>query len=159
MRTGQTGPMWMAIRPGGISGAGRWRGAAGFTMVEVIVIVVILGILATIIVPRLYQRIAGARQGTAETNAATLAKQMALLIADLGRVPEPGTPITILWENPGDPAWKGPYVSNPDQLKDPWGNYFVLVIPGQKNVDFDVVSYGSDGRPGGEGEAADIRKP
>jgi general secretion pathway protein G len=49
-----------------------------------------------------------------------------------------------------------PYLDNADQLIDPWGNRYVIVIPGEVNVDFDIVSYGSDGERGGEGDAADI---
>lgn len=134
-----------------------WR---GFTIIEVIVIVVILGVLAAFVAPRLLKRIGGAKQSTAASSAATLANQVVGMAADMGRFPDPGTPITILYENPGEGSkWDGPYVQNPDQLKDPWGNYFILIVPGSKNVDFDVVSYGADGQPGGEGENADIVKP
>jgi general secretion pathway protein G len=67
-----------------------------------------------------------------------------------------------LWEKPGgldEGQWKGPYVDSIDQLKDPWGALFVLVVPGRKNVDFDIVSYGADKAPGGDGDNADITKP
>jgi general secretion pathway protein G len=50
----------------------------------------------------------------------------------------------------------GPYLNSADDLLDPWGNEYVLVVPGEVNFDFDIVSYGSDGQPGGEGEAGDI---
>lgn len=132
----------------------------GFTMIEVIVMIVILGVLAAVIAPRLLQRIGGAKQATAASNASGLAALVHGMAADMGKMPDAGTSITILWESPGEnTGWKGPYVSNPDQLKDPWGNLFVLVIPGHKNVDFDVVSYGFDGQPGGDGENEDIVKP
>jgi len=132
----------------------------GFTIIEVIVIVVILGILAAVIAPRLIQRIGGARQGAAESSAASLATAVKIMTADMGKMPDPGTTVEILWTNPGEASgWKGPYVDNPDQLKDPWGRLYVLVVPGAKNVDFDIVSYGADGQPGGEGENADIVKP
>ena len=133
---------------------------AAFTIIEVIVIVVILGVLAAVIAPRLFQRIGGARQGAAAANAATIATQLKIMAADMGRIPESGATVAVLMENPGEGSgWKGPYLDNADQLKDPWGNMFVLVIPGQKNADFDVVSYGKDGQPGGEGEDEDIIKP
>jgi general secretion pathway protein G len=131
-----------------------------FTIIEVIVIVVILGVLAAVIAPRLIHRIGGAKQSTAAANAASLATAMKTLMADLGHTPESGAAITILWESPGEATgWKGPYVDNRDALKDPWGNDFILRIPSQKNVDFDIVSYGADGQPGGEGENEDIVKP
>ena len=65
----------------------------------------------------------------------------------------------ILWERPTNVAegtWKGPYVQALDDLKDPWGNLFVLRVPGQVNVDFDVVSLGADGQEGGEGDNEDV---
>ena len=131
-----------------------------FTIIEVIVIVVILGVLAAVIAPRLIGQIGNSKQKAAASNAAVLATSIKIMSTDIGRIPEPGTPITVLWESPGEGSgWKGPYVDNADQLKDPWGNLFVLVVPGQKNKDFDVVSYGGDGQPGGEGENEDVIKP
>ncbi len=132
----------------------------GFTLVEIIVVIIILGVLATLIAPRLIGRVGQAKSSTAGANAASLSSAMQTLVADLGKIPE-GATIDILFEKPSEnaDAWKGPYVNNPDQLKDPWGRKFTLVIPGQKNVDFDVVSYGADGKPGGTGDDADIVKP
>lgn len=139
----------------------RATARGGFTIIEVIVIVVILGVIAAVIAPRLLGRIGQSKQAVAAANAASLATQVKLFIADHG-MPQGGASIAILWERPsniesGD--WKGPYVDNEDQLDDPWGRPFVLLIPGQKNVDFDVVSYGADGQPGGSGEDADVIKP
>lgn len=142
------------------AGAAQRTDRGGFTIIEVIVIVVILGVLAAVITPRLMRHIGGAKQSTAAANAASLASAVKVMQAEMGKLPDPGTSITILWENPGEgTGWKGPYVDNADALKDPWGNQFVLVIPGRKNFDFDIVSYGADGQPGGEGDNEDIVKP
>ena len=130
----------------------------GFTIIEVIVIMVILGVIAAVIAPRLLSRVGQSRQTVAKTNAESLARAMSGYALDCG-MPDAGSPITILMERPAsvaEGAWKGPYVNNPDELRDPWGNEFQLVIPGQINVDFDIVSYGKDGQSGGEGENADI---
>jgi general secretion pathway protein G len=128
-----------------------------FTIIEVIVIVVILGVIAAVIAPRLLSRVGQSKQAVARSNAESLATAMRLFIADNG-MPESGASITILIEKPsnveGD-KWK-PYVDNADALKDPWGNLYQLVIPGSVNVDFDIVSYGKDGQPGGDEENADI---
>jgi general secretion pathway protein G len=135
------------------------RGA--FTLVEAIVVIVILGVLAAVIAPRLIGRIGQSKQAVAQSNAAALATAARSFLIDCSRIPD-GAGIDILWERPSDvdqAAWKGPYVENADLLKDPWGRKYLLIVPGQKNVDFDVVSYGADGKPGGEGEDADIRKP
>ena len=130
----------------------------GFTIIEVIVIVVILGVIAAVIAPRLLSRVGQSRQAVAKTNAESLARAMSGYALDCG-MPDAGAPLTVLLERPAsvaEGAWKGPYVNNPDELRDPWGNEFQLVIPGQVNFDFDIVSYGKDGQPGGEGENSDI---
>ena len=61
--------------------------------------------------------------------------------------------------NVDETKWKGPYVQNAENLLDPWGKKYDLKVPGTKNIDFDIVSYGADGQPGGEGENADVVKP
>lgn len=133
----------------------------GFTIIEVIVIVVILGVIAALIAPRLFSRVGQSKQAVANANAASLANAMRLFLADHGK-PDAGASISILWERPANIAedkWE-PYVENADALKDPWDHPFMLVIPGNKNVnDFDIVSYGADGQPGGTGEDADVIKP
>lgn len=131
-----------------------------FTIIEVIVIVVILGVIAAVIAPRLIGRIGQSRQSVAAANAASLANAMKSFQIDHG-LPEPGSTIRVLWERPSnveESRWQ-PYVDNADALRDPWGREYVLVIPGTKNVDFDIVSYGRDGQPGGTDEDADIIKP
>jgi len=145
------------IGRGGTAGGRAARAGRGFSIVEVIVIVVILGIIAAVIAPRIFGRIGQAKESVAKSGVSTLATAMRNYMIDNG-LPESGTPIAILWERPStidEAAWKGPYVENPDALKDPWGNLYVLVIPPQFNADFDIVSYGADGQPGGEGENAD----
>lgn len=135
--------------------------ARGFTLIEAIVVVLIIGVLAAVIGPRLLSRVGQSKRAVAESNAASLASAMKLFIADHSTPPD-GATIDVLWEKPStvgeDKRWE-PYVDSVDKLKDPWGNKFVLVVPGQKNYDFDIVSYGADGKPGGEGDNADVIKP
>lgn len=141
--------------------SGPRSAARAFTIVEIIVVIVIIGVIAAVIAPRLFSRIGTSKQAVAESNAQALAKQVELFRMDHA-MPEPGSTIDILFERPSsvpEDRWE-PYVRNADELLDPWGNKFVLVIPGQKNTfDFDVVSYGADGKPGGTGENADVIKP
>lgn len=132
-----------------------------FTIIEVIVIVVILGVIAAVIAPRLIGRIGQSKQAVAKANAASLASAVKGYFIDCGK-PEAGATISILTERPANVTadkWQGPYVNNADELLDPWGRQFLLVNPGQRNADFDIVSYGADGQPGGEGEDADVIKP
>ena len=139
----------------------RTRKGQGFTIIEVIVIVVIIGIIATVIAPRLFSRVGQARTSAAESGAATLAQLVAAYHIDHGKPPRNAKLAEILWTKPSDvpdEEWE-PYVNKLADLLDPWGNDYVLVIPGNVNIDFDIVSRGSDGQPGGEGDAKDIIKP
>ena len=132
----------------------------GFTLIEAIVIIVILGVIAAVIAPRLIQRVGQSKSAVATSNAAALAMAMKVLSSDCGTPPQ-GETIDILWEQPSyaaDGDWKGPYIDKADDLLDPWGNKFMLRVPGEVHVDFDIVSYGRDGRQGGEGEDKDIIK-
>jgi general secretion pathway protein G len=134
----------------------------GFTLIEAIVIVVILGILASVIAPRLLGRLGQARSETARQNASVLRGSMDLFLVDhstkLGRE----TPtIRVLIERPSyiDAADYQAYIQSADDLIDPWGNEFILEYPGRDGKDFSIISFGADGQPGGEGEAADIIVP
>ena len=135
---------------------------AGFTIAEIIVVVIIIGVLAAIIVPRLTNRVGQARSTAAGANANAIATAVDAFMADCGQ-PTPGSDLaSFLMERPSnitDDKWKGPYLKNRDQLLDPWGHEYILVLPGKRNADFDIVSYGADSKPGGDGDAADIVKP
>ena len=133
----------------------------GFTLVEAIVVIIILGVLATVIAPRLIGRVGQAKHSTAMANANTIATAVNPFALDTGKKPD-GSSLEFLLRRPSEvdeSAWKGPYLNNADMLKDPWGKPFMIVVPGEKNPDFDIVSYGADGKPGGTGENEDIRKP
>lgn len=137
---------------------GRAGQRRAFTIIEVIVIVVILGVLAAVIAPRVLQHVGRSKASAAQANAQTLFTAVQTYATDCG-MPEPGASLMILWERPSnveEDKWHGKYINNLDQLKDPWGHDFVLVVPGQFNADFDIVSYGADGQQGGEGDNADI---
>ncbi len=142
-------------------GLGR-RFRRAFTIIEVLVIVLIVGILATIVATRLIGRVGQARGTAAAANANALGTAVESFWADCGQ-PSTGAELaSFLMERPSNvdaAKWQGPYLKNQDQLLDPWGRAFMMVMPGVRNADFDIVSYGADGKPGGEGENTDIVKP
>lgn len=135
------------------------RAARGFTIAEIIVVVVIIGVLATIVATRLLPKIAQSKTTAALANANALANAVQDYWGSCGAPPAGlalGDFLMVRPANVSEENWKGPYLQNRDQLIDPWGNPFVLVIPPQYNSDFDIVSYGADGQPGGDGEGKDI---
>ena len=129
---------------------------AGFTLVEVMVVVVILGILAVLIVPRVIGRTEEARAAAAKHDIATIMQSLKLYRLDNGRYPtnEQGLQALISrpQSQPAPPNWK-PYL---DQLpKDPWGNPYQYLNPGVHG-EVDVFSLGADGQPGGTGADLDV---
>ncbi|MSR44394.1 MAG: prepilin-type N-terminal cleavage/methylation domain-containing protein [Phycisphaerales bacterium] len=122
-----------------------------FSLIEVIVAVTIVAIMAAVFVPRLTKFIGSAKDKRAQTEAAQLSQQVKLYMTEAGlsRCPE-DFDLEILTE--GD----DPYLENKQALLDPWGNSYIIIIPGQVNFDFDLMSYGADGQPGGDGENKDI---
>jgi general secretion pathway protein G len=134
------------------------RAAGGFTLIEIMVVVVILGILAAVIVPKLAQEPEKARQAKAKQDIRALESALELYKLDNFYYPSTQQGLEALVQRPeGEPPaknWKqGGYVK---QLsKDPWGNPYQYLNPGAKG-DFDLFSLGADGKPGGEGPDADI---
>ncbi|WP_052452533.1 type II secretion system major pseudopilin GspG [Noviherbaspirillum autotrophicum] len=130
----------------------------GFTLIEIMVVVVIMGILAALVVPKLMGRTDDARITAAKQDIATLMQALKLYKLDNQRYPttEQGLQALIAKPTSGPAAngWKsGGYV---DKLpKDPWGNSYQYLSPGVKG-EVDVFSYGADGQPGGTGVDADI---
>jgi general secretion pathway protein G len=121
-----------------------------FTLLEIIVVVTIIALLATLVAPKLLQNIGRSKQSVAKAEVASIAQQVGLWCAqnEMSSPPE-GTELTVLTEG------SSPLLREKD-LIDPWGKQYMLVIPGNANADFDVVTYGRDGQPGGEGEDADV---
>ena len=130
----------------------------GFTLIEIIVVVMIITILATLIAPRLLGRVATAKQAAAQSGAATIATQVKLYTLDMGLNSPPNDfeleLLLLTAEDGGGPS--GPYFERSDELVDPWGNPFQIEMPGAVNYSFDIISWGEDGEPGGEGVNEDI---
>ena len=135
------------------AGFGRPR-AGAFTIVEILVVVMIIGVLVTLIVPRYFGRVGQAKKATAEQKVATIDSAILMFQNDYGRFPQS---LDELISRPVDiPEEKWNYPSlRPKDLKDPWGREFLYKQPGD-NGPYDLVCLGADGKLGGEGNDADI---
>lgn len=126
---------------------------AGFTLIELIVVIALVAVLAAVVAPNLLGKASDANRKSAGIQLEKIANTIELYRLETGRYPET---LTDLVRKPeGVERWNGPYVRKLSQLKDPWGYELVLQRPGE-NSDFDLISYGGDGRPGGEGDGADV---
>lgn len=133
-------------------------GSEGFTLIELMVVIVILSILAVYMAPRLIGRDDQARQLRAQVDIEALETALKLYRLDTGTYPTTQQGLEALIQRPeGVRNWReGGYLDKSRLLKDPWGNDYVYLSPGTHG-DFDIISYGADGQPGGEGVNADIR--
>lgn len=132
----------------------------GFTLIELMVVIVILGILAGFIVPKIMGRPEEARRLKAKMQIQAIETALKLYKLDNGFYPTTEQGLQALVEPPSvgqlPKNWRqGGYLEKGKVPKDPWGNDYVYVCPGLHG-DFDLSSYGADGQPGGEGENADI---
>lgn len=129
--------------------------AAGFTLMELLVVMAILALLVGLVGPQIMKRFSGAQAGTAQVQIADLEKAVDMFRLDVGRYPNANEGLRALSERPaGAASWNGPYLKGA-LPKDPWGNDYVYAYPAQ-NGGVLITSYGADGVPGGEGENADI---
>ena len=137
------------------------RDQRGFTLIELMVVVVILGILAGLIIPKIMGRPEEAKRLKARMQIEQLEQSLKLYCLDNGAYPTTGQGLSALVEKPAsEPVpkrWReGGYLEKSKVPQDPWGNPFVYYSPGVHSKDFDLVSYGADGEQGGEGKYADI---
>ena len=130
----------------------KHRVRSGFTLVEIMVVVIIIGVLAALIVPSLFSRTGKAKVSVAKQQVATLDSAVQMFQQDYGRFPES---LQELVNPPADVEGAAPPQVKPKDVIDPWGNEFVYRYPGD-NWAFNIISLGADGQEGGEGEAADI---
>lgn len=131
------------------------RRSRGFTLMELLVVLVILGLLAALVGPTLYQRIAPAKESAARAQIENFATALDGFLIDVGRYPSTQDGLKALRVKPeGAEKWNGPYLKK-EVPNDPWGQPYVYRAPGRTGG-YEIVSYGADGREGGDGDNADV---
>lgn len=132
------------------------RPVAGFTLLELLVVVLIIGLLAGFVAPRYFGQVGKSEINVAKAQIDALEKALDQYRLDTGHYPTTELGLVALVQRPqNEPKWTGPYLRK-DVPLDPWGRPYLYKMPGEKGGDFDLVSYGKDGQPGGTGENADI---
>lgn len=134
--------------------AARRRREGGFTMIELLVVMVILGLLAALVAPNFFREGAKARVKTARLQIANISTALDAMALDAGRYPTAQEGLRALIEAPsGMNGWDGPYLKK--LPKDPWSNDYVYRGP-QGSSSYEILCYGADGSPGGDGDNADL---
>lgn len=129
---------------------------SGFTLVELLVVLAILGLLAGLVGPRVLNQFGGSKVKVAKLQIEDFGQALDVFKLDTGRYPNQQEGLRAIVEKPANmPGWNGPYLKKNTLPQDPWGNEYQYVFPG-KNGAYDIFSLGADNAPGGEGENADI---
>ncbi len=129
---------------------------AGFTLIELLVVLVILGLLAGLVGPRILSYLGGARADSARLQIENFKSALDLYAIDVGGYPTTAQGLKALMANPGGVrGWNGPYLRSNALPEDPWGGAYNYRAPGQHGA-FDLYSLGADKREGGSGDDADI---
>ena len=132
----------------------------GFTLLELLVVLVILGLIGALVAPRVMGLLGRAKGDIARIQIENFRTSMDLFRLDLGRYPSSAEGLKALVVRPaGLDRWNGPYLDGDDAPADPWGHAYRYEVPGQGGRPYRVTSYGADGKPGGEGEDADVAGP
>lgn len=130
-------------------------GAAGFTLLELLVVMVIIGLLVGYVGPTYFAQVGKSEVKAARAQIVALENALDQYRLDAGHYPSTDLGLAALFSPPAnEPRWAGPYMKKTPPA-DPWGNPYVYRMPGE-HAEFDLLSYGKDGQPGGSGEAADI---
>jgi len=132
------------------------HGERGFTLVEILVVITIIGIIMALVGPRVLNYLAESKVKAAKIQIESLSSALDLYYLDVGRYPSTSEGLAALARQPGGvQAWNGPYLRSGAVPNDPWGHSYVYRSPGEHGS-FDIVSHGAHGQEGGPDTAADI---
>jgi general secretion pathway protein G len=134
----------------------RKHGQRGFTLVEMLVVITIIGLIMALVGPRVLNYLSDSRLKAAKIQIQSFSSALDLYYLDIGRYPSSAEGLEGLVRPPGGVSgWNGPYLKGGSLPNDPWGNRYVYRIPGERSA-YEVRSLGADGQEGGTGAAADI---
>jgi general secretion pathway protein G len=134
----------------------RGHGEGGFTLVEMLVVITIIGLVMGLVGPRVLSYLGDAKVKAAKLQIESFGSALDLFYLDAGRYPSASEGLTALVQRPAAvPVWNGPYLKNASVPVDPWGHVYLYRVPGEKRP-YQIISLGSDGQEGGTGTAADI---
>jgi general secretion pathway protein G len=134
----------------------RFRSPSGFTLLELLVVLVILGLLAGVIGPQVMKHVGTSKSKTATVQIEELGTAVEMYRLEVGSYPTTAQGLVVLVQRPaGVEQWNGPYLRKPVVPKDPWGRDYRYRHPGEHGT-FDIYTLGADNADGGEGESADV---
>ena len=129
---------------------------AGFTLMEMLIVLVIMGMIAAVAIPQVMKLLGSAKHKAAKIQIETLIHSLQIYEIDNGEFPTTEQGLAALWSAPANASdWNGPYVRREKQIIDPWGHKMVYAAPGQKRR-YDLKSLGADNQEGGSGDDADV---
>jgi len=133
------------------------RGSRGFSLLELLVVLLLLGAFAGIFAPKIFGQAEKAKQKAAKLEIDQIGQALDLYKLEIGRYPTSQEGLAALMTAPsGTSNWNGPYLKRNAVPKDPWSNEYRYVSPGDQNRPYDIISLGSDGKEGGDGDGKDI---